>query len=43
MTGYQVGRPVIAGNYHNGTENTTIIQRTSVNLWKAGTLFNQVG
>ncbi|TWW60418.1 Tectonic-2 Precursor [Takifugu flavidus] len=32
--GYQVGRPVIAGNENNDTANTTIIQRNSINLWK---------
>eukprot|EP00066_Takifugu_rubripes_P024756 XP_011614022.1 PREDICTED: tectonic-2 [Takifugu rubripes] len=32
--GYQVGRPVIAGNENNDIANTTIIQRNSINLWK---------
>ncbi|XP_070759835.1 tectonic-2 [Enoplosus armatus] len=32
--GYQVGRPVIAGNVDTLDNNTGSIQRTSINLWK---------
>lgn len=36
MTGYQVGKPVIAGIMETVDNGTGLIQRTSVNVWKPG-------
>lgn len=36
MTGYQVGRPVVAGIVEALDSNKGLIKRTSVNVWKPG-------
>lgn len=36
--GYQIGRPLIAGVVQDLGNNTDVIQRTSIDLWKPGTV-----
>lgn len=36
--GYQIGRPLIAGVVQALGNNTDVIQRTSIDLWKPGNL-----
>lgn len=38
ITGYQIGRPLIAGVVQALDNNTGAIQRTSVDLWKPGNI-----
>lgn len=37
--GYQIGRPLIAGVVQALGNNTDVIKRTSIDLWKPGNLY----
>lgn len=36
MAGYQIGRPLLAGVVQALGNDTDVIQRTSIDLWKTG-------